>query len=88
MILSGAGTLRLAGEEVAVKEGDFFAKLPGSAHQFINTGDKVLEILDVGTQPEEDIVTYPDEGVTLKKPEREAYRDGVELKGWSSDPNE
>lgn len=87
LILSGKGTLRYEGEEVTVKEGDFFAKLPGAAHQFINTGDGILEILDIGTRPEEDIVTYPDEGVTLKKPERKAYRGSEEIEGWSSDPN-
>ncbi len=88
LILSGEGTLRFEGERITVKEGDFFAKLPGSAHQFINTGSKVLEILDAGTHPDKDIVTYPDEGVTLKKPEREAYRNGEMLEDWSSDPDE
>jgi len=88
LILSGEGTLRFEGEEVMVKEGDFFAKLPGSAHQFINTGDDILKILDVGTRPEVDVITYPDEEVVLHKPERKAYREGKEIEGWSSDPNE
>ncbi len=33
LILSGNGTLRFEGEDIAVKEGDFFAKLPGIIHQ-------------------------------------------------------
>ena len=88
LILSGEGTLRFEGEEVPVKEGDFFAKPPGAVHQFINTGGETLKILDVGTRPEVDAITYPDEGIVLLKPERKAYREGDAIKGWSSDPNE
>ncbi len=88
LILSGEGTLRFEGEELAVKEGDFFAKLPGAAHQFINSGYEILKILDVGTRPEADVITYPDEGITLVKPERKVYREDEVIEGWSSDPNE
>ncbi|MCP4231355.1 MAG: cupin domain-containing protein [bacterium] len=88
LVLSGEGTLRFEGEEVPVKEGDFFAKLPGSAHQFINTGGYILKILDLGTRPEVETITYPDESIILLKPERKAYRESDAINGWSSDPNE
>ena len=87
LIMSGEGTLRFEGEEIPVKEGDFFAKPPGAIHQFINTGGDILKILDVGTRPETDTITYPDEGVVLLKPERKAFRESEAVDSWNSDPN-
>lgn len=91
LILGGSGTLRLDGEEYKVSKGDFIAKPAGRniAHQFINTGDDVLEILDAGTAETQDVCYYPDEGVYLLKSgsERIVLGKSGEIKGWTPDPN-
>jgi uncharacterized cupin superfamily protein len=89
LILAGSGTVRLDGETRAVRKGDFFAKPAGEgiAHQFINTGKRILEILDCGLRRPDDLVCYPDEGTILVKREKKAFRLGDALEGWSSDPN-
>ncbi|WP_139489090.1 cupin domain-containing protein [Brevibacillus dissolubilis] len=90
LILAGEGTLRLDGEQYPVKKGDFFAKPAGKniAHQFINTGDAILEILDVGTKEQGDIAHYPDEDVYFLRDQKLVFRGEDAEKGWSSDPNE
>lgn len=89
LVLKGCGILRLDGKKLVVKAGDFFAKPAGqgSAHQFINTGRGVLEILDCGLEDADDIASYPDEGVVLIRSLRRAFRLSGALKNWSSDPN-
>lgn len=89
LVLSGQGTLRLGDRRIAVKAGDFFAKPAGrgTAHQFINDGDQMLEILDMGTRDDEDVVRYPEEGVQLDKASGVATRGSEVLTDWSSDPN-
>ena len=57
------------------------------AHQFINNGSEVLQILDCGLNERDETVTYPDEGVVLLKKQRLAFRISDALKDWSSDPN-
>ena len=88
--MRGAGRLRLNGRTVRVKAGDFFAKPAGRgiAHQFINDGRKILEILDCGTNDCGDLVHYPDEGVILDKDRRIARKRKRMLTAWSADPNE
>jgi uncharacterized cupin superfamily protein len=90
LVLKGNGTLRMKYEELAVKAGDFVAKPAGKdvAHQFINTGSEVLEILDCGLNEPDDTITYPDEGVILFKREKLTFRISDALSNWSSDPNE
>lgn len=46
-----------------MKKGNFVAKSAGKkhAHQFIKSGDEVLEILDVGLNVANAITYYPDE---------------------------
>ncbi len=70
--------------------GDFVAKPAGKgiAHQFINTGEEILEILDCGLQVTDDVATYPDEDVVLLRKDRLAFKRADTLIGWSSDPNE
>jgi len=89
IVLNGSGQLRLNERLLSIKKGDFFAKPAGKgiAHQFINSGTEILEILDIGTNEAEDIVYYPDEQTELHKPERRVYRHGQELENWSSDPD-
>ena len=75
LILKGSGILRMNDETAPVQAGDFVAKPAGRgiAHQFINDGTEVLEILDCGTKEANDVVNYPDEPVRGKD--------------WKSDPN-
>jgi len=89
LIMSGTGTLRMDGEERVVKKGDFVSKPAGKniAHQFINTGEEVLEILDVGTNEQGDIAYYPDENVYLIRGTGLAFQKDQALKNWDSDPN-
>jgi uncharacterized cupin superfamily protein len=90
LVLAGSGSLRLESREFDVKAGDFFAKPAGKGvcHQFINTGEGTLELLDVGLKVE-DTAEYPDEGVRLDRGKRVATRmgDGGVLPNWTSDPN-
>jgi uncharacterized cupin superfamily protein len=46
-VLEGTGTLRLAGEEIVISQGDYIALLaePSGAHQVINTSTAPLHIL-------------------------------------------
>ncbi|MBO0410186.1 cupin domain-containing protein [Enterococcus hulanensis] len=91
-ILSGEGTLIVNEQKISVGAKDFFAKPAGIgvAHTFVNTGTEDLIILDFGTLESEDICHYPEEGVFLYKTadgQREAYKNGVYLKDWTTNPN-
>jgi uncharacterized cupin superfamily protein len=89
LILKGSGILRMQDEEIPVKQGDFVAKPAGKdiAHQFINDGSEVLQILDCGLNEQDETVAYPDEGIILLKEQRLAFKISDALKDWSSDPN-
>jgi uncharacterized cupin superfamily protein len=89
-ILKGSGLLRFNEEELQVNINDFFAKPAGQgiAHQFINNSDDILIILDCGTKSDNYEIYYPDEDVTYKKKEKQAFRSGKLIQNWSSDPNE
>jgi uncharacterized cupin superfamily protein len=90
LILRGKGSVRIGDRTVPVKQGDFVAKPAGRAiaHQFINDGDEVLEILDCGTTEKNDVIEYPDEDVLVVKDKGLAFKESQVLKNWSSDPNE
>ena len=89
LILEGSGTLRMNDKKIPVKRGDFVAKPAGKgiAHQFINDGTEVLQILDCGLNERDEVITYPDDGVILLKKQRIAFKISDALKEWSSDPN-
>jgi uncharacterized cupin superfamily protein len=89
LIMRGKGTLRLNNKEIQVQQGDFVAKPAGKliAHQFINTGEDVLEILDVGLQTRGDIAYYPDEDVYLIHDAKIVVKGGSNLPNWDSEPN-
>lgn len=61
-VLSGTGRLRLGGETVAVKAGDYVALPPGEerAHQLFNDGAEPLRYLALSTMEHPDVVVYPD----------------------------
>ena len=89
LILEGNGTLRMKDKKIPVKKGDFVAKPAGKgiAHQFINDGTEVLQILDCGLNETDETITYPDEGVIFLKKQRMAFKISDAIKEWSSDPN-
>jgi len=63
-ILKGEGTLRHAGEEHAVRAGDFISAPadPNQPHQLINTSDAELSYIAISTMEIADVVLYPDSG--------------------------
>lgn len=63
-VLSGAGTLRLAGDTLTLSEGDYVA-LPADesgAHRVVNDSDEPLAYLAVSTMDDPDVTVYPDSG--------------------------
>ena len=62
VILEGAGSLRVAGEMLAIKAGDvaFLPPGPDYPHQIINTSDAPLKYLSISTMARPEIVEYPD----------------------------
>jgi len=89
-ILNGNGLLRFNDEEIQITTNDFLAKPAGkgNAHQFINNSNSILIILDCGIRDDNDEIYYPDEDVTYRKKEKQAYQGGKPNNNWSSDPNE
>ena len=63
-ILSGSGTLRLGGEEIAVRAGHFVNFRAGAdhAHQLINTGAEPLRYICFSTVIGPEVCGYPDSG--------------------------
>jgi uncharacterized cupin superfamily protein len=64
VVLEGEGSLRVAGQMLAVKAGDvvFIPPGPQYPHQFINTSDAPMRYLSISTQEEPEICGYPDSG--------------------------
>lgn len=89
LIMSGTGILKICGDEITIKAGDVISKPAGKsiAHQFINNGSNILQILDVGTREKGDVVTYPDENIIYIKDEKLVFNIKDNVKNWTSDPN-
>jgi len=89
LIMSGSGLLRMNGEEIPVKTGDFVSAPADkdTGHQFINTGLEILQILDVGTREKDDVITYPDENMILIKDRKMIFPIDAKIEGWTSEPN-
>ena len=67
VVLDGAGSLRVAGEMLAIKAGDvvFIPPGPEYPHQIINTSDAPLKYLSISTKDSPEVVEYPDSGKYL-----------------------
>jgi uncharacterized cupin superfamily protein len=67
IVIEGHGTMRVAGEMLAVKAGDVVFMPPGPAypHQMINTSDAPLKYLSISTKDQPEVVEYPDSGKVL-----------------------
>lgn len=63
-VISGAGTLRHAGEEYPIRAGDFICSPadPSQPHQIINTSDEELTYIALSNQADTDVMLYPDSG--------------------------
>lgn len=61
-VLEGTGTLRHAGEEYAIRTGDFICSPPDPAqpHQIINSSDEELAYIALSTLEPTDVFLYPD----------------------------
>lgn len=90
VILEGAGTLRVAGENVPVRAGDVVVIPPGPdyPHQFINTSDAPMRYLSISTRDEPEICEYPDSGKfsAFTRSFRGANRAGASLDYWDGEP--
>jgi uncharacterized cupin superfamily protein len=75
VVLEGRGTLRVAGERLAVKAGDvlFLPAGPEYPHHLINDSDAPLKYLSVSTRQKPEICEYPDSGKAM------AWGDGARL---------
>ena len=67
IVLEGHGTMRVAGEMLAVKAGDIVFVPPGPdyPHQMINTSDAPLKYLSISTKDTPEVVEYPDSNKVL-----------------------
>ena len=96
VILEGAGTLRVAGEMLALKAGDTVFIPPGPAypHQIVNTSDAPLKYLSIGTRDSPESVESPDSGKYLASARREGeaqgfsrmHREKDDLDYWDGEP--
>ena len=90
VILQGAGTLRVAGEMLAVRAGDVVVIPPGPEypHQFINTSDAPMHYLSISTQEEPEICGYPDSGKlgAFAPGHRLWVRPATNLDYWDGEP--
>lgn len=77
-ILAGQGTLRLNGEELPIRAGDFISVPagPDSGHQIINSSDAELKYIAVSTSEQPEVVMYPDSGKVAFMAMSEAVSDG------------
>ena len=67
VVLDGEGSLRVAGEMLAIKAGDVIFIPPGPQypHQLINTSAAPLKYLSISTRDSPEVVEYPDSGKYL-----------------------
>jgi uncharacterized cupin superfamily protein len=90
VVLQGSGTLRVAGQMLAVRAGDVVVIPPGPQypHQFINTSDAPMHYLSISTQEEPEICGYPDSNKlgAFAKGHRLRQRQGEALDYWDGEP--
>jgi uncharacterized cupin superfamily protein len=97
-ILEGQGTLRVAGEMLAITAGDviFIPPGPDYPHQIINTSTAPLKYLSISTKESPEVVEYPDSGkylamaVGTRDGQREVFgrmhREKDDLDYWDGEP--
>ena len=96
VVLEGHGTLRVAGEMLAIGPGDTIFIPPGPAypHQIINSSKAPLKYLSISTKETPEVVEYPDSGKYLASAPRDGnafgfarmHRAGTDLDYWDGEP--
>ena len=98
VVLEGSGTLRVAGELLAIAAGDvvFIPPGPEYPHQIINSSDAPLKYLSISTKDSPEVVEYPDSGKYLAMAagalngERQVFgrmhREKDDLDYWDGEP--
>jgi uncharacterized cupin superfamily protein len=96
VILEGEGSLRVAGEMLALVAGDVVFIPPGPAypHQIVNTSDAPLKYLSISTKDSPEVVEYPDSGKYLASATRDGkaygfarmHREKDDLDYWDGEP--
>ena len=96
VILEGEGTLRVAGEMLAIVSGDVVFIPPGPAypHQIINTSNAPLKYLSISTKDSPEVVEYPDSNKYMASATKggDAYgfarmhREKDDLDYWDGEP--
>jgi uncharacterized cupin superfamily protein len=96
IVLEGSGTLRVAGEMLALKTGDvvFIPPGPEYPHQIINTSQMPLKYLSVSTREQPEVCEYPDSGKYLASARVQGHDQGFariqrldsDLDYWDGEP--
>jgi uncharacterized cupin superfamily protein len=94
IVIEGSGTMRVAGEMLALKVGDVVFIPPGAdyPHQVINTSDRPLKYLSISTKDQPEIVEYPDSGKFFASAKTDASEFGrinrleTDLDYWDGEP--
>ena len=98
VVLEGEGTLRVAGEMLALVAGDvvFIPPGPEYPHQIINTSGAPLKYLSISTRDSPEVVEYPDSGKYLATalapvgsthpPFGRMHREKDDLDYWDGEP--
>ncbi|MBQ0932651.1 cupin domain-containing protein [Ideonella sp. 4Y11] len=90
IVLEGSGTLRVAGERLAIKAGDvmFLPAGPEYPHHILNTSDAPLKYLSISTRQYPELCEYPDSGKTMAwtPTTRVVQRQGEALDYWDGEP--
>jgi uncharacterized cupin superfamily protein len=96
VVLEGCGTLRVAGEMLALVSGDvvFIPPGPEYPHQIINDSDAPLKYLSISTKESPELVQYPDSSKYLTSATLDGvahgfarmHRDRDDLDYWDGEP--
>jgi uncharacterized cupin superfamily protein len=90
VIMEGEGTLRVAGERIAVKAGDVIFIPPGPEypHHLINTSNAPMRYLSISTQERPELCYYPDSDKygAFAKDHRVIHRRGEAVDYWEGEP--
>ena len=96
VVLEGVGSLRVAGEMLALRAGDvvFIPPGPEYPHQIVNTSERPLKYLSISTKESPEVVEYPDSGKYLASATRDGdaygfarmHRAANDLDYWDGEP--
>lgn len=90
IVIEGEGSLRVAGELLAIRAGDvlFIPAGPEYPHQIVNTSGAPLKYLSISTQSKVEICEYPDAGKlgVFGEGLRHFQRRGDGLDYWHGEP--